>query len=84
MTAANAGSKLLKSRTRVQGGSLVTTLPAEVVRRMSIGPDDDLYWRETAPGVYTVTVLDPGQATALEAHERILEKYKDVFAALAK
>ena len=34
--------------------------------------------------VYTVTALDPEQARALESHERVLEQYKAVFAALAK
>ena len=75
---------VLKSKTRMQGGSVVTSLPSEVARRMAVGAGQELYWRETAPGVYTVTSLDPEQAKALEAHERILEKYKDVFAALAK
>jgi hypothetical protein len=75
---------VLKSKTRMQGGSVITSLPAEVARRLAVGAGQELYWQETSPGVYTVTAIDADQARALEAHERVIEKYKDVFAALAK
>jgi antitoxin component of MazEF toxin-antitoxin module len=75
---------ILTTKTRAQGGSVVATLPAEVTRRLAVEPGQTLYWRESGPGAYTVTALDPAQAAALEAMEEVLVQYRDVFAALAK
>ncbi len=75
---------MLKTQTRAQGGSVVVTLPAEVTRRLAIQPGQTLYWRESAPGTYTVSALDPTQVAGLEAMEEVLEQYREVFAALAK
>jgi bifunctional DNA-binding transcriptional regulator/antitoxin component of YhaV-PrlF toxin-antitoxin module len=75
---------VLKTKTRAQGGSVVATLPAEVARRLAIEPGQMLYWRESGPGTYTVSALDPAQAAALEAMETVIDQYRDVFAALAK
>lgn len=75
---------MLKTKTRAQGGSVVATLPAEVTRRLAIQPGQMLYWRESGPGTYTVSALDPAQAAGLEAMEEVIEQYREVFAALAK
>lgn len=75
---------ILKTKTRAQGGSVVATLPAEVTRRLAIEPGQVLYWRESGPGTYTVSALDPAQVQALEAMEQAVEQYREVFAALAK
>lgn len=75
---------VLKTKTRVQGGSVVATLPAEVARRLAVQPGQNLYWREAGPGMYTVTALDPEQEAALDAMEDAVEQYREVFAALAK
>lgn len=75
---------MLSTKTRAQGGSVVATLPAEVTRRLGLQPGQTLYWRESGPGTYLVSALDPAQAAALEAMESVLEEYREVFAALAK
>ena len=74
----------LKSTTRAQGGSIIATIPAEVARRLAISPGQELYWRESAAGSYTVTALDPEQEEALAAMEEVVEQYREVFAALAR
>lgn len=75
---------MLTSRTRAQGGSLVATLPAEVTRRLGIAPGQLLYWRESSPGAWIVSAVDPAQAAALEAMEESIGVYREIFAALAK
>jgi len=47
----------LTSRTRAQGASIVTTLPAEVVRRLGIPAGQELDWRRGAAGGPLVGVL---------------------------
>jgi hypothetical protein len=75
---------ILKTTTRTQGGSVVATLPAEVMRRLAVQPGQDLYWREASPGAYLVTALDPTQSDALHAMEEVVDQYREVFSALAK
>lgn len=75
---------VLKTKTRAQGGSVVATLPTEVTRRLAISPGQLLYWRESGPGSYTVSALDPQQEKALQAMEESVEQYREVFAALAR
>ena len=74
----------LKSRTRGQGGSVVTTLPAEVTRRLALEPGQELFWREASPGTWVVSAVDPEQEAALRAMEEAIGQYREVFAALAK
>ena len=75
---------ILKTKTRTQDSSLVVTLPSEVVHRLAVHSGQDLYWRETGPGAYLVTTLDPEQAEALKAMEETIDQYREVFDALAK
>ncbi|HEX6048947.1 MAG TPA: hypothetical protein VFZ21_06755 [Gemmatimonadaceae bacterium] len=74
----------LTSKTRAQGASIVTTLPAEVVRRLGIPAGQELEWIEDGMGGFRVVPHTPELAEALEAHERITAEYDVAFRALAK
>lgn len=74
----------LTSKTREQGGSIATTIPAEVARKLGIRPGEELFWVEDGAGGYHVTPFDPEMREILEAHEEIMHEYKDVFRALAE
>jgi hypothetical protein len=75
---------ILLSKTRPQGASVVTTLPAEVARRLSVTPGQELEWIEDGMGGFRVIPHTPETAEALEAHARIMQEYDGVFRALAK
>jgi antitoxin component of MazEF toxin-antitoxin module len=75
---------ILTSRTRAQGASIVTTLPAEVVRRLGIPAGQELEWIEDGLGGFRVVPHTPELAEALEAHEQIMAEYDAVFRALAE
>jgi putative addiction module antidote len=74
----------LTSRTRAQGASLVTTLPAEVVRRLGIPAGQELRWIEDGLGGFRVVPYTPELAEALDAHDAIMAEYDSVFRELAK
>ena len=74
----------LTSRTRAQGASVITTLPAEVVRRLGIPAGQELHWIEDGLGGFRVVPHTPELTEALEAHEAILAEYDAVFRELAK
>ena len=74
----------LTSKTRAQGASIVTTLPAEVVRRLVIPAGQELEWIEDGLGGFRVVLHTSELAEALEAHEKIMQEYDAVFRALAK
>lgn len=74
----------LTSRTRAQGSSIVTTLPAEVVRRLGIPPGQELNWIEDGLGGFRVVPHTPDLAEAMNAHESIMTEYDSVFRELAK
>jgi len=74
----------LTSKTRAQGASLVTTLPAEVVRRLGIPAGQELDWIEDGLGGFRVVPHSPALAEALDAHEAIMAEYDAVFRELAK
>lgn len=74
----------LTSRTRAQGASLVTTLPAEVVRRLGIPAGQELEWIEDGMGGFRVVPRTADLSDALEAHEQIMAEYDAVFRELAK
>ena len=75
---------IFTSRTRAQGASVITTLPAEVVRRLGIGPGDELEWIEDGLGGFRVALHAPESMEVLEAHARVMSEYDAVFRALAK
>lgn len=74
----------LTSKTRAQGASLVTTLPAEVVRRLGIPAGQELDWIEDGLGGFRVVPRTPELAEALDAHEAIMAEYDAVFRRLAR
>lgn len=74
----------LRSRTRAQGASIVTTLPAEVVRRLGIPAGQELEWIEDGLGGFRVVPRTVELAEALEAHEAIMAEYDGVFRKLAE
>lgn len=75
---------LLTSKTRPQGASVVTTLPAEVVRRLGIRPAQELAWIEDGAGGFRVVPYSTDTAAALTTHEQIMAEYDPVFRALAR
>jgi putative addiction module antidote len=75
---------IMTSKTRMQGGSIVTSVPNEVVRRLGASPGDSLYWIEDSAGQFVVTTVDPETMKALEVHEEIAAQYREVFKALAE
>lgn len=74
----------LTSTARAQGASIVTTLPAEVVRRLGIPAGQQLVWIEDGMGGFRVVPQTPELAEALDAHEAIMTEYDGVFRELAK
>ncbi|MGK2960810.1 MAG: AbrB/MazE/SpoVT family DNA-binding domain-containing protein [Gemmatimonadaceae bacterium] len=75
---------VLTSNTRVQGGSIVTSIPNEVARRLGANPGDPLYWIEDGAGRFIVTTVDPETVEALKHHENVIAQYREVFKALAE
>jgi putative addiction module antidote len=75
---------ILTSKTRAQGASVVTTLPAEVVRRLGIPAGQELKWIEDGLGGFRVVPHTAELSEALEAHEEIMTEYDSVFRELAK
>ncbi|TVP43053.1 MAG: hypothetical protein EA350_14375 [Gemmatimonadales bacterium] len=74
----------LFSTTRSQGASIVTTLPAEVVRRLGIPAGQRLAWIEDGLGGFRVVPHSEELGEASEAHEAIMAEYDGVFRELAK
>jgi bifunctional DNA-binding transcriptional regulator/antitoxin component of YhaV-PrlF toxin-antitoxin module len=75
---------ILLSKTRPQGASVVTTLPAEVARRLGIEAGQELEWIEDGMGGFRVVPHTSETAEALEAHAKVMAEYDSVFRALAK
>ena len=71
---------ILVSKTRAQGASVVTTLPAEVARRLAVTAGQELEWIEDGMGGFRVVPHTPETAV----HEKIMAEYDAVFRALAK
>lgn len=63
---------------------MVTTLPAEVVRRLGIGAGQRLTWTEDGLGGFRVVPHSDEVAEAVEAHEQIMAEYDGVFRRLAE
>lgn len=74
----------LISKTRAQGASVVTTLPAEVARRLSLTAGQELEWIEDGMGGFRVVPHTAETTEAIAAHDRIMVEYDGVFRALAK
>lgn len=74
----------ITTKTRAQGASIVTTLPAEIIRRLGIQPGDELAWTEDGLGGFRVAPLSEQTQRVIDAHERIMNEYDGVFRALAE
>lgn len=74
----------LVTRLRNQGASTITTIPAEIIRRLGVADGDAIAWVEDGFGGFRVTPFSADTAAALEQHEAIMSKYDSVFRALAK
>ena len=74
----------LSSTTRAQGASIVTTLPAEVVRRLGIPAGQRLDWIEDGLGGFRVVPHSEQLEEAVGAHEEIMAEYEGVFRELAR
>ena len=68
---------------RAVGTSTGLVLPKEVLTRLRAEQGQEIYAIETPNGV-TLTTLDPRVKEQVALGETILERYRDVFAALAK
>lgn len=75
---------VLTTVVRQQGNSAVTTVPAEVIRRLAIDVGAELSWVEDGLGGFRVTPVGPDTAKAVEVHEEMMKKYDSVFRALAR
>ena len=75
---------VVTSKTRMQGGSMVTSIPNEVARRLGIGSGDSIHWIDQGSGSFVVTTVDPETLEALKIHEEVVAKYREVFKALAE
>ena len=74
----------LSSKTRAQGASIVTTLPAEVTRRLGIQPGQELDWLEDGLGGFRVVPHSAPLEEAMALHESIMAEYDSAFRELAK
>lgn len=63
---------------------MITTLPAEVARRLGLEPGQQLHWIEDGAGGFRVVPASDDVAVALRAHESIMRKYDGVFRKLAE
>ena len=52
-----ASENTITSRTRKQGGSVTTTIPTEVARKMGLRPGEKLFWVEDGSGGYHVVPM---------------------------
>lgn len=75
---------LLSTKARAQGGSLTTSIPAEVARRLGLVAGTDLFWVEDGQGGYRVYPGGDKTRRMLEAHEEAISDFRDVFQELAR
>jgi putative addiction module antidote len=77
------GLPMLAFKLRAVGTSTGLLLPKEALARLRVGQGDTVYAVET-PNGYELTALNPEIKQQVEAGEAFMDRYKDVFAALAK
>ncbi len=65
------------------GKSIGLILPKEMLVHLDAKEGQEIFVIET-PGGYALTTLDPQVQKQVEAGETFMERYQDVFAALAK
>jgi putative addiction module antidote len=74
---------MLSLKLRAVGTSTGVVLPKEMLARLHAGQGTVLYAVESPSG-YTLTTLDPEVKKQVESGEAFMDRYRDVFAALAK
>lgn len=63
---------------------MITTIPAEVVRRLGLSTSQELEWIEDGLGGFRVVPASAALSEAMEAHGHIMAEYDGVFRELAK
>lgn len=74
---------MLPLKLRAVGTSTGVVLPKEMLSRLRAEEGQVLYAVETPTG-YTLTMLNPDVKKQVENGEAFMDRYRDVFAALAK
>ena len=80
----SSSDNTITSRTRQQGGSVTTTIPTEVARKMGLRAGEELFWVEDGSGGYHIVPMRPDIREILEAHQDVLSEYRQVFKSLAE
>lgn len=65
------------------GDSLGITLPPEILEKLQVGEGDSIFITETTEGIQ-ITTRDPEFEKAMEAYQKVSEKYKNALRELAK
>lgn len=73
----------MKLKLRSVGTSTGVLLPKEMLVRMKVGKDDELFAVETPEG-YLLTPYDPQVVNQVEAGRKIMRKHRNILRALAK
>jgi len=78
--------KELKMKLEIKkiGNSDGLLLPKELMQRLDLKRGQELHVTELAGGGLQLMPYDPDFEETMEAADRIMDKYKDTFAALAK
>ena len=74
---------MVKSKTRKQGESLITTIPKEVSHGMHVGAGENLLWQPVPGGGYHVFAHTPDLEDDMDAFEKARKKVNPVMKALA-
>jgi putative addiction module antidote len=74
---------MLALKLRAVGTSTGLVLPKEMLGRLRAGQGEVVYAVETPTG-YNLTTLNPNVKEQVETGEAFMDRYRDVFAALAK
>jgi hypothetical protein len=75
---------MIQTTLRATGGSVTTTVPSEVAQRMGVGPGQAINWIDEGNGMFRITPADATQQPILDAAQRVIEKYRPVFAKLGR
>ncbi len=73
----------MKLKLRSVGTSTGVLLPKEMLVRMKVNKDDELFAVETPDG-YLLTPYDPEVVKQIETGRKLMRKYRNVLRALAK
>jgi putative addiction module antidote len=74
----------MKIQIKKIGNSDGFLLPKELMQRLDLKRGQELHVTELAGGGFQALPYDPDFEETIEAADRIMEKYKDTLAALAK